>query len=92
MGPGQGMMATFSVCGPNILFYMENIGRDWFLLGIMIFYYGDRAGELCLSVVQYLTIVGPGQGKMANFSGKLCLILYLQCVHLKLGKTLNGCS
>ncbi len=28
MNPGQGMMACFSLSGPNVLFYVENMGRD----------------------------------------------------------------
>ncbi len=50
------------------LFYIENMGKDWVPLVIMIFYYGDRAGNLRLTVDEYFTTLGPGKGMMANFS------------------------
>ena len=49
MGSIQGMMAYFSVSCPKMLFYIENTGRDSVPLPIIIFYYGDRRGKLCLT-------------------------------------------
>ncbi len=40
-GLGQGMMANFSVSGPNILFGTENMGRDLVPLAIMFFLWGE---------------------------------------------------
>ncbi len=44
------MMAYFSLSGPNILFYIQNTRRDPVPLAIIIFYYGERMGKLCLII------------------------------------------
>ena len=62
MGPIHEIMANFSVFGPKILFYVENVRRDWVPLPIVIFYYGDRVGKLCLTVDKKLITMGPIHG------------------------------
>ncbi len=69
--PGQEMMAYFSLSGPNILFYMENMLRDLVPLPIIIFYHGERRGKLCLTVVDNkLITMRPGQFMMAKGNGQ----------------------
>ena len=45
--PIQGMMAHISVSGPNVLFYIENLGRDLVVLSILIII-KERREENCL--------------------------------------------
>ncbi len=42
VGPGQEIVADFSVSGPSVLLGIESLVRDWVPLPIMIFYYGER--------------------------------------------------
>ncbi len=47
MGPVQGMMAYFSLSGPKMLFYIEDMRKDLVPLPIIIFFVmgiGDRLG------------------------------------------------
>ncbi len=61
-------MAHFSLSGPNILFHIENMGRDLVRLGMIMFYYGERRGKLCLIASNRWSTMHPGQGIMAYFS------------------------
>ncbi len=44
------------------------MGRDWIPLPIIIFYYGDRSGKLCLTIDKKLITMGLIHGMMANIS------------------------
>ena len=47
MSPGQGMRACFSLSAPSMLFYMQNMGRDWVPIAIKNFIMGG-GGENCV--------------------------------------------
>ena len=68
MSPGALMTAYFSLSGPNILFYIENMGNYLVQLAIIIFYYGDRRGKLRLAVDDKMTTMPPGAVMMTIMS------------------------
>ncbi len=67
-------MAYFSLFGPNILFYIENVGRDPGPLTIVIFFIMRRGEENCVPTLPYpnltikLNTIHPGQEILAHFS------------------------
>ncbi len=68
MRPGQGILACFSLSGPNIVLIWKTWAENRFHLPFLIFYYGERIAKLCLTVDVKLTTMHPGQGIMVYFS------------------------
>ncbi len=72
-------MAYFSLSGPNIPSYVENLMKDPVPVAIIILYYGETRQKLCLTVDIKLTTMCPGEGMMANFSiSGTNILLYIE--------------